>query len=570
MTPSPTSASPSWARLLIRVLGVGLAFALVGVLIGLRTVAITTLPHILQPGPEMNIQEVGDGLPAPHLLDWNLNLLEGLQTLRDLHGAMLFGMGALLFGALGLLTISMLDRTLRLFSTPNPTEKPGVNAAPPLEESAEGDSAASTAEEARGSREAEALEGALDMAQLGRVLLRLLAVGIPVGAIWWVADLLPPGPIPTAVRYLGLGLAVWLVLRREPEEAAPAWGRLAQMGALFGAGLGALALCAMPAPSAELMAQFHTLGPFRCDIWDLLAGRLLFSQGLAWFGAGALLVLLSRSDLRLGQRVGLLVLPIAAGLLALLAQRPFSAAAMAARYDATPEVLQTAVPYDPTKATSGVPAGQAAARELAQRLNLPIGAQPASPDHSLVLFLPPEGLAGMPYLPQSPATVRISGYTEMGLTATPDTIPTVLDFLKRRDYRTALAWAANKHLCDIAAKDLDQTAQIVASFRDLENCPHPKQLTDGLEGMLFTCAASPENLALLDHWADEARFAHPDRESKVLMGRMYERVGETEKALLWYQKAEMPRSFMARVRTSPPNFHEGVVTGVLRLNGHPL
>jgi len=47
-------------------------------------------------------------------------------------------------------------------------------------------------------------------------------------------------------------------------------------------------------------------------------------------------------------------------------------------------------------------------------------------------------------------------------------------------------------------------------------------------------------------------------------------VGEKEKALAWYRRADMPKTFLARVQNEKALFHTGRLTGKLVLNGKPL
>src|SRR5579875_2771457 len=61
-----------------------LLLPLIGLLIGFRTVAIATLPHILTPDPGIVYQEVTDRLPIPALLNWDLATIQNLIDLRDM------------------------------------------------------------------------------------------------------------------------------------------------------------------------------------------------------------------------------------------------------------------------------------------------------------------------------------------------------------------------------------------------------------------------------------------------------------------------------------------------------
>ena len=128
----------------------------------------------------------------------------------------------------------------------------------------------------------------------------------------------------------------------------------------------------------------------------------------------------------------------------------------------------------------------------------------------------------------------------------------------------------NKPGKDKNGDDFDTTAGLDACITDMERHPHMASCGATARTMMFTCSASTANLALMDRWADERNFVFPTRESRRLMGQLYERFGEKEKALAWYRRADMPKSFLARVRSERPLYHTGRVEGRLMLNGKPL
>jgi uncharacterized membrane protein YedE/YeeE len=602
---------------------VGLLFAVVGLVLGVRTVAFTFLPHILVPGAGINYQEVTDGMPVPRLLDWNLAQIEWLVELRDMGTVLLALFGAILFGILWLRCVAILNPTFRLFGPAHSTGEKADAAAPlPPVSAPEGEEAAenpipsvvateshlSTGGRSSGCAEnpvpsAVATESAvsprplsatLDSAQFVRTLGILLIVGLPTLAVWLLTD--PFLSLATArsfsavretvwtLRWMMVGIALWVGFRpegllglkqRESPQAsvradqevaageAPTartpWVRLALGGVLFGLGVTALQHCAMPAPSEDLLRSYHMLGTFHCATFALLARHYLFSNIVVWFGCGTLLTLLGRPGLSFRQRCLFLALPAATALLALLAQQPFTPAALAARNDITPTLQEIASIYDPSRPATGVPDGPRAGRELARRTHLTLGSQPSQPERSLLLFYP-----------QELVNVRQNGHTEDGLTADPASASKVLHYLQQHDYQTALSWTAIKHLYNVGTVHFDATAALRACLLDLTRCPHLAQFNRATQSLFFICAASPQNLALLDQWADETNFAYPDRESRRMMGNLYLRMGQKEKALDWYRKAEMPRSFMARIRAEKPLFHEGLVRGTLTLNGKPL
>ena len=540
--PVPQAPAPSGPPLLTRALRVGLLFAVVGLLLGYRNLATALPPNILRPGDSnLDYQEVVDGLPVPRLLNWDLGWIERLLALRDMNPILLGVAGCLLFGALWLAAASLLDPSLRLFTRA----------------SGEDDPPAASMRTAFGAT--------LDSAQFFLALRRSIPVGIPLAALWLfslhLSDAGPSGLRLWLARLLLLGVALWIGYRPPTSPWLP---RLAG-GALAGIGLFVFWLSARPGLTPALFARFHALGVFNREHVRIITEHYLGSVGFAWFGVGIWLCLVALSGLRPAQRGVLLTLAVGAALAAFLIQRPLSSEAMAARYDTTAPILATASRYDPAYPVSGVPTGPAAGEALANLLHLPMGAQPSQPDRSMALFSD-----------QGILNVRLAGYTENRLTADPATAATVQQFLERRDYETALSWVAIKHCYDVASLQFDPTTALRTALLDLERCPHTTRFSGLIahNGVLITtfyaCSASPENLALLDRWADETYFAYPDRASKLLIGRLYLRFGAKDKALTWFQRADMPRSFLANVRATPPFFHQGQVKGTLSLNGRPL
>ena len=165
---------------------------------------------------------------------------------------------------------------------------------------------------------------------------------------------------------------------------------------------------------------------------------------------------------------------------------------------------------------------------------------------------------------------RQAGITQDGLPLDDATIAPVRDFLAMRHYETALSWTAIRHLYNIHAADFNTTAAMSDLLLDLTHCPHLAQTNGTLCAMLNTCAATPKNLALLDQYADLKNFARPDRDSLRNTGDLYRRFGATDKAAQWYRRAEMPKTFLAKIAGEKPMFHAGRITGILRWNGRPL
>ena len=206
-----------------------------------------------------------------------------------------------------------------------------------------------------------------------------------------------------------------------------------------------------------------------------------------------------------------------------------------------------------------MPDTPATALEMARQLHLSVGPQSGQSGRTLILF------------DQSlPILTRQNGYTSDGLSPDQVSAKLVADFLHRRDYQTAFAWTAMKHLYNVPLLQFNTTGSLAIGLEDLARCPHNAKFARALLHSFSVCAATPENEALLDRWADENRFAFPDRDSRRLMGDLYRRMGNADKAVVWYRKADMPSSFLKRVQAEKAMFHAGHIEGVIRLNGRPL
>ena len=556
-----------------------LAFLLVGLLLGLRVVAQATLPHIFQPGDYVTYQNVVDGLPVPRSLDWNTELLDLLAGLRDLSGVTLPLLVLFVIGPLWLIIARRVNPTLRLFSHPPAPPDPPANA-----ETVAG--AAKTATTARASASA-ALSTPLEFYGLIKALTLLVALGLPVGAVWILVDwedsptpatltsLAPnSGPLIGSVwilRLALLGTMLWVGFHRDGlagdfthSEWNPSRRKLPLL-ALRGACFGLLAYVAcrvgLPQHLEDVLIRLQTLGGFNIQTWNQIAGHVLLSFGLVWFALGSLFAFFSPPPHVRSSRA-LLLLPLIACLLAGGLQRRLSPEALASRYDIRPAVLQTIpenMPYKPDVSSSGVPEGIAASRELASALHLPFDPPANPPGRTLVLFDP-----------QQPLLAFQNNLTLDGFAPDAALVTQASRFLQQRDYQSALSWTASKNLFNVPLLRFDTTGAIRVSLQDLAHYPHNAQFAPTLEQMFAVCAATPENEALLDQWADEGKFAFPDRESRRLMGDLYRRFGNIKQALAWYRKADMPATFMQRVGTERPMFGGGTIHGVLRWNGKPL
>ena len=76
----------------------GCILAFAGLIAGFWSLSRSTLQHIIMPDGTRKFQEVSDPLPVPHALDWNLTLIQAMESMSLLKGPILIVGGALLFG----------------------------------------------------------------------------------------------------------------------------------------------------------------------------------------------------------------------------------------------------------------------------------------------------------------------------------------------------------------------------------------------------------------------------------------------------------------------------------------
>jgi hypothetical protein len=320
-----------------------------------------------------------------------------------------------------------------------------------------------------------------------------------------------------------------------------------------------LVISAAPPPDEPLMLVYHTLGTFHRGYWMEIATPYLAGQAGAAAGMGVLVYALGSTRFPSRLRAILLLAPVCIALASLSMSQGRTPQALAKKWDLTPEIRNAIpIPYEVERprAATGIADGMIPGAALMREAKIPAPKRESAP---ILLFLR-----------RGTANVRQLRYTEDGLPLDKNTEKPVLDFLESRRYHTALSWVALKHLYNLGTGNFDVTSAMQACMTSMDKAPHAYQIIQTLEMMLSTCAATPENLAILEELADPTRFSFPDRASARLMGDLYLRFGEATKALAWYRSAEMPKSFLHRVQTSKPMFRMGQISGIFKLNGKPL
>lgn len=609
LRPTQTGATAARRHIFQSVL-TGLVFAAAGVALSLQTLAGHVLPHILNPGTEVEFQEVFKGRPVPHLMDWSYSQIGFLYSLKDKSAPWLIGAGALILGSLWMVCVFLLNPTFRPLYRPIDEPADLTGHSPDSEEPAEtlheiqdqselGVGALTTADSGPAQQSLEAHSGtgqhniSFDRVHLEQAVRLLVVVGLPVFAVWYVTGGFGNDPMISSghhtllgfnrdefLRYVALGIGLFVGFSQSglagrfgilhqayqteesavPERAgvnAVECVKLAAAGCLFALAICMLNKIAVGPPNSDLLDRLQALGTFNRYRLAFVARPFVISAAIVWFSAGIIIYSLGRPGLHIGTRMAMLAVPLLAAVALNGLKRPLTQ--IETRYDATDAVLASAMPYDPRRPTASVPAGKVAGIEFARRVPVKeVGDQPA-PGNDLVLFDP-----------RGTFDVEVDAVTDDGLITDHAKVPDVEAFLKRRDYQSALSWVAIKYIFNDANLRFDSSAEIRAGLDDLEHTPHMLNVGDTVRSLLFLCAASPQNLALLDEYADESRFSHPTRDSLRMMGALYTRFGEVNKATYWYKRADMPASFMHQLQTERPLYHTGSVTGKLLWNGIPL
>lgn len=540
------SGIPTIRRLIGELLLFAIAFGLVGLFAGLREAAKTTLPFILTPGDYINFQEISDGLPVPLILHWNLPLIGIMLTLRDiqppgymiLFGLILFGLAVI---SIHIIWPGLLSRGFHptLHSQKLPIEAVSSN---PSQES-ENETIKPIVSPDDGIEPLSDFEAFDDKTEaLQEYEPKETTVQIPTHenaltdkATEDTRDIAAPANL-NVVRNRLVAVAIYLV-------------------SLF-----LLIRVFSPQPLEKLTPFYPSLGTFNVELWQESAGCFIASLILNWLVAGILLYAIARTGLRLAQRFTFVSMAFSLILLSLAIQFPIQINRLMPKRDWDATAMKTDPrPFNPARPIASVPNGKAAAELFATRAKLTLGEQPSQQERMLILHAP-EGIF----------ILNQHGVTEDGITADINSARLAENYLADRKYRSSLAWVAVNHQYGVATIHFDTTQAMRVCLLDLERAPHMTQCNQTLRSMLAACSASHANLDILNEWADERKFVFQTRDCRKFMGDLYARMGAAEQALAWYKKADMPETFMAKVKNARPIFNRGHVSGTLILNGKPV
>jgi hypothetical protein len=190
-----------------------------------------------------------------------------------------------------------------------------------------------------------------------------------------------------------------------------------------------------------------------------------------------------------------------------------------------------------------------ALNQMAEREQIPIGA--AGTD--TVLLPASDGKARV---------ARIPFQTIVGFPNEPSVTYKVEQYLSTRRYQTSLARLLFVHLHDVRSIDWDPVRSLEVDRLCIEKAPR-LQFVRLMVETLSNCAVTPEAKRYLD-WLD-AR-ARPFRQSQNacrIMGDLYARFGEVQKAQQWYERGEIP------AEQRKPAASLGKITGRVVWNGQP-
>jgi hypothetical protein len=140
-------------------------------------------------------------------------------------------------------------------------------------------------------------------------------------------------------------------------------------------------------------------------------------------------------------------------------------------------------------------------------------------------------------------------------------------YLRRRHYQSLAAGNAFVHLHDCASLQGDSAESLRVDLANLEYNPEPIFARLLLQ-KLFTCAPSPENLALLRETAEPSRFRSDPGWLRV-MGLLYHRFGDHAAAVRFLQQAGLTATEQRKALDPERPLTSGSIAGQISVNGQP-
>ncbi len=398
----------------------------------------------------------------------------------------------------------------------------------------------------------------VDLPLVGRAALAAFLSFWLVGAFQPLALLAPPGRPATLLLFLTLGgLPVWTgFLPGVLNELALPLALSVSLWLLWGPG--------------GLAAGKWTGCPGVSTLWGLGAGGILL-PAVAAVQAARFWLPQTGSALSLADPAGwkallawTLILPLSAALLTVVAAvlfrpRPVDAAARIRLALASVAVGLLGI------------AGLGRTREALARLDV------GKPSLALELGLQGSSLSRYALL-LGPDTRVLPSVTADG-TATEGgrdriecnlrTIRAAQQFLERRDYRTALALRAYRHLHGCAALDWQTTRALEIDLETLERTPTPAAAERLLE-RLGQCRVTSENRRILDALADPARFRWKEPKGRRWLGAAYLRFGEMERAREFLLHSGMSQAELQQAFGGLSPLTDGTVRGQVTIQGERI
>jgi hypothetical protein len=505
------------------VLRYGLAFAFIAALIVLQPLTAETYTKLFDYRSEQNLQKpVPEGYPVPESLIWRGATRSFIISFGVLPPAVMLGLAIVLILAGLYVLLRVLNPTFRMTTGVDWDKKLLTHTymhTPPL---------------------IKAFLIAVTVFIPGFVLWH--AIGLVLGQGWWSLWL----------RMALVGAAIWLLFSRDgvagdyetggydlPREW-PVRSSLLLRGALMGT-LVWIAIRFVPVATPRwLMLFYRAQGGIGEAQWWHMVGLTLGFAALWGFALGGAAVALGRPAMIGKQRLQAAVLPLIVLLFT----------AWAGRYG-LPNHYRERYDFDP-----------GARLTPAQRMAILARLPHVPPQKQTILIVTPGG--GIP--------VASDGLSSAGLPASRETAAAAEAFMKRRGYQTTLSYPAFSTMHDAASLSWNPVENLRLAFDNVVRpSPDPAFLPLFIDKLQFV-PVTPEVIRYADRLAQGRKFHFQERESKVLMGDIYARLGQRERALDWYRRAELPGQ-QGPLRFEDPRigrFAGGKVAGRILLDGKPF